>query len=191
MSNHNQVEHRVITGAEGVRYQGTEGTFEGYAMLWDTVDSYGTRFAAGAFNNGGLDTNPYPLLWLHDAEEVLGVFTATEDAKGLYITGQYDDTAAGRDARVRAMSGSAPELSVGFSRISIDPEDPELITGAKLYEVSQITARHASVPDAEFAQVRHGIADGVAPDDVTEALVVTTKAGAAAARLRLSRLGSK
>jgi HK97 family phage prohead protease len=189
MSSQNaSIEHRAIRTADGVRFQGEEGTFAGYAMLWDTVDSYGTRFASGAFTAGGLDTNPYPLLWLHEPEDVLGVFTAVEDENGLWIEGRYDDTIAGRDARTRAMTGSAPELSVGFSRTSIDPEDPELITGAKLYEVSQITARHASVPDAEFAQVRAGIAVGTAPDEVTEALVLT-KAGAALARLRLSRLG--
>lgn len=130
------------------------GTFEGYACLWDTTDSYGTRFAPGSFGAGGLDADPYALLWMHDPYQPRGIFTAREDDIGLFIGGGWDDDAEGQSARARAKSGSAPELSVGFRVLAIDPEDEQRFTQVVLVEVSQITRRMASVPGAGFSNAR-------------------------------------
>lgn len=130
-----------------------EGTFSGYANLHDIVDSYGTHFAAGAWNSGGLD-GQRPYLWMHNPDEPVGVFTAREDERGLYIEGRYDDTVEGERARRRARSGSAPELSVGFIRRSVDAEDENRITSAELREVSQITLGFAAQPGAELIAAR-------------------------------------
>lgn len=134
--------------------EGEEGTFEGYACLWNVTDSYGTRFVKGAFSAGGLDTSAYALLWMHDPWQVVGQFLAEEDNIGLRIAGAYDDTPEGQTARTRARSGSAPELSVGFVRTANDPQDLDAITGAMLVETSQITARMAAVPGAALTAVR-------------------------------------
>lgn len=122
--------------------------------MWDVVDSYGTTFARGAFSSGGLDTDPYALLWMHDRDRVLGTFTAAEDERGLFIRGAWDDTAAGRDARAQAKSGSAPGLSVGFSVLAVDPDDTERFTQVRLVETSQIVARMAAVPGASITSAR-------------------------------------
>jgi HK97 family phage prohead protease len=182
------LEYRNVGLAE-FRMDEELGTFEGLALPWETIDSYRTRFRMGAFVEGGLDDGLYPLLFLHDTARVLGTFRARETSDGLLIAGRYDDTQEGRDGRVRAFSGSAPELSVGFNRTAVDPDDPDYITGAKLFEVSQITARHAAVPGATLTSVRtgHGVLGDDAQSDV-EALTLT-RAGAAVARLRLSNLG--
>lgn len=131
------------------------GTFEGYACVWDVVDAYGTTFAPRCFGAGGLDTDPYPLLWMHDRDVVLGTFTATEDDKGLLIRGAWDDTSVGRDGRARAKSGSAPGLSVGFVPILVDPDDEDRFTQVRLVETSQIVARMAAVPGAAIHNARH------------------------------------
>lgn len=159
------------------------GTFEGYAVLWDVVDSYGTTFARGSFGAGGLDTDPYALLRMHDPLAAIGVFTAREDERGLYITGGWDDDAEGQAARAKARSGSMPELSVGFVPLMVDPDDENRFTQVRLVEVSQITRRMASVPGAAFASARGALLDDGKAARVAEA---RREQELAVARLRLA-----
>lgn len=135
-----------------------DGTFEGYACLWDVTDTYGTRFRPGAWTAGGLDSDPYPLLFMHDPLHVLGQFTAKEDERGLFIAGRYDATPEGQAARARAQSRSAPELSVGFADVpgGVQADDPTAFIAVRLVECSQVTARMASQPGAGLSQVRIG-----------------------------------
>ncbi|WP_369183322.1 HK97 family phage prohead protease [Streptomyces sp. Y1] len=171
---------RAVPGA-GVQYrtvplqqlnirvaEGDEGTFEGVACRYNTVDSYGTTFKPGVFRKGGLDAGTYALLDMHDPSRPIGTFTAKERGDHLAISGRYDDTQAGRDARARALSGSAPELSVGFIRTDMPATWEEYdqltekqrkdletnIRSARLVEVSQITARMAAVPGSALTGVR-------------------------------------
>lgn len=137
-----------------LRAQAEQGTFEGYACVWDVVDSYGTTFARGCFGAGGLDTLDYALLWMHDPTQPVGVFRAREDDHGLLIGGSWDKSSRGEDARQAALSGSAPGLSVGFTPLTLDPDDSNIFTQARLVETSQITARMASVPGAGITSAR-------------------------------------
>lgn len=135
------------------------GGFEGCLVVMDVEDSYGTTFRPGCFEAGGLDEAPYAYLWMHDPWEPTGWFTAAErtdgDVQGLWIRGEYDNTGNGQDARARALSGSAPELSVGFVWLDDGGEDAENdITKARLVEGSQITRRFAAVPGAALTAVR-------------------------------------
>ena len=151
-----QVEYRHVTLADlETRTQANEdGTFSGYANLHEVTDSYGTRFAKGSWNAGGLDTTKRVYLWMHSPDNPIGIFSAREDEKGLFIEGKWDDTDEGRRARTRAASGSAPQLSVGFINRGVDPDDPMRIVAAELREVSQITLGFAATPGAELATVR-------------------------------------
>lgn len=156
--------------------EGQDGTFDGYACVWDVIDAYGTSFRPGSFTRGGLDQSLYALLWMHSPFEPIGGFYATEDDHGLKISGRWDETQIGQDARVRAKSGSAPGLSVGFVPLGTDPEDPSAFSVVRLVETSQITARMAAVPGAELVGVR------------SMPQADTVSANAAAARLQLLRV---
>ena len=147
-----------------------DGTFEGLACRYGVIDSYGTTFHPRAFRKGLKGS--YALLFMHSPFSPVGTFTAEERDDGLYISGRYDDTAAGRDARTMARSGSASELSVGFVRTDLpdweklsqmSDEDREAtlanIKGARLVEVSQITARMAAVPGSKLKTVRSALGD--------------------------------
>ncbi|MER6103614.1 HK97 family phage prohead protease [Streptomyces sp. NPDC001832] len=147
-----------------------DGTFEGLACRYGVVDSYGTTFHPRAFRKGL--KGQYALLFMHSPFQPVGTFSAEERDDGLYISGRYDDTAAGRDARTMARSGSASELSVGFVRTDLpewsklaemSDEDRETtianIKGARLVEVSQITARMAAVPGSKLKTVRSALGD--------------------------------
>ncbi|MFJ4649480.1 HK97 family phage prohead protease [Streptomyces bobili] len=149
-----------------------EGTFEGIACRFGVVDSYGTTFHPKAFRKGGLDKKPYSLLFMHDPTRPIGTFRAEERDDHLWISGRYDDTAAGQEARAMARSGSAPELSVGFVRTDLPDwkklaelseedfaEKMKNIRGARLVETSQITARMAAVPGSKLKTVRAALGD--------------------------------
>lgn len=174
-----QVQTRVIpAGQLTVRAASDgDGSFEGWANLFGVVDSYGTQWRPGAWRAGGLDDQPYALLWMHDPRVVLGYFHAEERDLGLWIQGAFDNTPEGQAGRARALSGSAPELSVGFGQAITADDDPTAFIASELMEVSQITARHASSPGAAITQARQ---------KQDEARAKARRAQAARARLLLS-----
>lgn len=146
-----------------------DGVFTGYGSVFGVTDSYGTRMMPGCWRAGGLDEQPYALLWMHDPMQVAGTFTAKEDEKGLWLEGRYDATDIGQRCRQQALSGSAPGLSVGFTVLNTLADDDTAFTSARLVEVSQITARMASTPGAELAQVRAAVArDTAAAEQVRD-----------------------
>lgn len=166
-----EIEFRSLEDVEWRVGEGDDGTFAGYACRYGKRDSYGTTFHPGVFRKG-VDKRDYALLFMHSPMQPVGTFRAEERADHLWIEGRYDDTAAGRDARIMARSGSAPELSVGFVRTDL-PEWSKLaemgdderkdalenIRSARLVEVSQITARMAAVPGSKLKTVRSALGD--------------------------------
>lgn len=171
----------------------SSGEFEGFLCRFGQLDSYGTQFMPGCFVAGGLDERLYALLWMHDPFLPGATFTASERTnEGLWIEGAYDETQQGQDMRVRAKSGSAPELSVGFVWLDSDEDDENAITKARLVEGSQITARMASVPGSQISAVRAAVLGGsnaeplvVTDDDETQRLALRL----ASARAKLLDLG--
>ncbi|HEX5569009.1 MAG TPA: HK97 family phage prohead protease [Streptomyces sp.] len=166
-----EIEFRSLEDIEWRVDEGDDGTFAGYACRYGKKDSYGTTFHPGVFRKG-LDKSSYALLFMHSPYQPVGTFRAEERSDHLWIEGRYDDTAAGRDARVMARSGSARELSVGFVRTDLPDwkklyemeEDArkdalENIRSARLVEVSQITARMAAVPGSKLKTVRSALGD--------------------------------
>lgn len=149
---------RTDLGALGIRVTRAEdgsGAFEGWACIYGVQDTYGTTFQGGCFTEGGLDEAAYAYLAMHSPMLPLGTFVAEDRTEGLWIAGEYDPTPTGQEWRARALSGSAPELSVGFVWLGDGGEDdPNLITSARLVETSQIVVRMASVPGAQLQGVR-------------------------------------
>lgn len=165
-----ELEFRSLEDIDWRLDDGNDGTFEGLACRYGVIDTYGTTFHPRSFRKG-LKGN-YALLFMHSPYQPVGTFSAEERDDGLYISGRYDDTTAGRDARTMARSGSASELSVGFVRTDLpdweklsqmSDEDREAtlanIKGARLVEVSQITARMAAVPGSKLKTVRSALGD--------------------------------
>jgi HK97 family phage prohead protease len=156
-----------------------DGTFEGMASAFGIVDSYGTQWRAGSWVRGGLKPdNLYALLFMHSPYDPVGVFGGEEREDGLWIAGQFDETDEGIRARIRAKSGSAAELSVGFILRDTDPDDESIFTSTELVEVSQITRNFAAQPGAALTAVRAKQAAEVAQRDRNRRLAI--------ARLRIS-----
>lgn len=155
-----------------------EADAEGWAVVYGVEDSYGTTFVKRCFEAVEPLGARYPYLWMHRRDEPVGVFEVEDREEGLWIRVWFDDTQAGRDARARARSGSAPGCSVGFIwyptvEQQAGEEDPNLILAARLIETSQITLGMQSVPGSEIKQVRsafveEGRGEADEPEDVEE-----------------------
>ena len=131
-----------------------EGTFEGYASVWDVVDGYGDIVKKGAFkrtikNNKG---KGWPMLWSHKYDEPLGIIYGEEDERGLRVKGQFNmsDPEALR-IRSHMQMGSVTGLSIGYATV-VEEFDKNtktrLLKEIKLYEISPVV-----FPACEPAQV--------------------------------------
>lgn len=138
-----------------------DGTFEGYGSVYNVIDSYGTKFAPGAFAaslaaHKKAGTMP-KLLWQHDPSQPIGTYTAmSEDSRGLMVKGKFvQSVPQARAAYELLQAGALDGLSVGFMTQASDM-DPQTgirtITDADLWEVSIVT--FAANPAAKVDSVR-------------------------------------
>lgn len=126
-----------------------DGLFSGYGAVFGNVDLGGDVIHSGAFTKtisewSGRKRMP-PILWNHDRNEPLGVYTAiSEDEKGLYVEGRLLVNEVQRAKEIHALmkAGALDGMSIGYGikRREYDEE-----TGVRhlkelsLYEVSIVT----------------------------------------------------
>lgn len=125
------------------------GSFEGYASVFDNVDSDMDIIAKGAFANTiakRFASGDKPkMLWQHNPEIIIGVWDEMiEDDRGLFVKGRLlVDVAKGREALVLARHGALDGISVGFMTESAIDEGPSgsvrRITKVDLWEISLVT----------------------------------------------------
>ncbi|WP_163372867.1 HK97 family phage prohead protease [Endozoicomonas acroporae] len=134
-----------------VKSLGDDGTFSGYASVFDVVDSYGDVVKKGAFleslgewsSKGKLP----PILWQHDPDQPIGPYTMmVEDEKGLYVEGKLliDDDPLAKRAYAHLKAGTISGLSIGYTIPSGGGHWDEKagvyrLEKLKLYEVSLVT----------------------------------------------------
>ncbi len=123
-----------------------DGTFTGYASLFDVVDMGNDVVLPGAFSRSlhKRGTEGVRMLFQHNPDEPIGVWREiTEDARGLKVTGQITKTVA-RGAEVLELmrAGAIDGLSIGFKtqRSRTDPaKKTRKIVAADLWEISVVT----------------------------------------------------
>ena len=130
-----------------------DGSFDGVAVRFNTVDSYRTTFDPAAF---AWDGNSLPLLWAHDPSAILGsVRAVTPDSEGLRIKARLNlQVAKAREAHALLKEGDLSGLSIGFRRLKDEtrPNGVRHITQARLMEVSLVAI--PSVPGSRVTAVR-------------------------------------
>ncbi|ATD69188.1 MULTISPECIES: HK97 family phage prohead protease [Gordonia] len=113
------MQRKTLTVA-GIKTAGLdEGTFEGYASVFDNVDSAGDIVRRGAFTKALGADQVVPLLWEHQAHDprafVGEVVEARETAEGLAIKGRFDlDTEQGAAAYRQVKGRRVTGLSIGY-----------------------------------------------------------------------------
>ena len=136
-----------------------DGTFRGYASLFNRVDLGRDRVMPGAFarslaRRGAAGVR---MLYQHDPSEVIGHWrTIREDPAGLFVEGVLSaDVARAREVRALMKSGALDGLSIGFHTVRAR-KDPATgvrsIVEADLWEVSIVT--FPMLPDARVSEVK-------------------------------------
>jgi len=137
----------------------TDGTFTGYASLFDTPDMGNDIIAPGAFAESLARRGPrgVKLLFQHDPAQPIGVWkTLREDARGLYAEGQLSvDNSKARDILALLRSGALDGLSIGFRATSanrISKGGLRRLTKIDLWEISVVT--FPMLPGARVTSVK-------------------------------------
>ena len=142
------MKHKHMDVTFNIKAVSDDGTFEGYGSVFNIKDSYDDIVVKGAFadslmTHGAKGSMP-ALLWQHDSDEPIGVYTEMhEDDTGLHVRGQLAlKTQRGAEAyellKMKAISG----MSIGY----VTREDSyDRVTGVNtlkkldLWEVSLVT----------------------------------------------------
>ena len=93
-----------------------DGTFEGYASVFNLVDNGMDVVARGAFMKS-LGSRKVKMLWQHDTTKVIGVWDEiAEDERGLRVKGRIlKDVQQGREAMALLRAGALDSMSIGYS----------------------------------------------------------------------------
>ncbi len=123
-----------------------DGSFSGYASLFDTPDLGNDIISPGAFAESLARKGPrgVKLLFHHDAAQPIGVWnTMREDSRGLYVEGQLSlDNANARNILALLRTGAIDGLSIGFRAVTaarIGKSTMRRLTKIDLWEISIVT----------------------------------------------------
>lgn len=124
------------------KFDGNTGEFEGYASVFDGVDSYGDTMHKGAFKMTleGRD-RPVRMRWNHFGPVIGRYAEITEDEKGLYVRGQLTPGhSVAEDVKASLMHGAIDGLSIGFMLDDYEdkPGGGRNIKSVKLIEISVV-----------------------------------------------------
>jgi HK97 family phage prohead protease len=117
--------------------------FEGYASVFDNIDSHRDVIEKGAFAKTIKENKRVKILWQHDPWSPIGKPIAmSEDSKGLHVKGKISETELGKQAIILMKDGVIDELSIGFNTIKDDWDSKaqvRRIKEVKLWEFSPVT----------------------------------------------------
>lgn len=142
-----------------LRALSADGSFEGYASLFNIVDLGGDVVAPGAFRDSlrARGARGIKMLFQHDANEPIGVWDEIrEDARGLFVRGRLMlDVARAREVLALMRAGALDGLSIGFKAIK-GQRAPHTgirrLTRIDLWEISIVT--FPLLPEARIAHVK-------------------------------------
>ena len=121
------------------------GSFAGYASVFDVVDNQRDVMLRGAFAStlkGG--PGAIKMLWQHQQDEPIGIFERVfEDKVGLYVEGRLLlDVQRAKEAHALMKAGALSGMSIGYSpvRYKIDADTGvRMLAEVELFEISLVT----------------------------------------------------
>lgn len=148
-----------------------DGTFTGYASVFDVVDSYRDVVKKGAFEKSIArlkgSGDKLPILWQHDSTKPIGTFEEIrEDEYGLYVEGKLliDDVVQAKEAYALLKAKAVRGLSIGYylKQYEVD-KDKEVwnLTEIDLFETSIVT--FPANTDAKIVTVKSRLEMGELP----------------------------
>jgi HK97 family phage prohead protease len=134
-----------------------EGKFTGLASVYDVVDAYNEKVKRGAFRKTLTENKgTFPLFWLHDIREPLGIIHAKDSTNGLKVEGHLNlDVQSAVEKRSLAKQGAVKGLSIGFKTIKDEWDDNiRILKEIKLHEISLIPLNIQATPGAEIVSMK-------------------------------------
>lgn len=174
-----------------------DGTFEGYASLFNRRDSGNDVVLSGAFRESlkARGARGVKMLFQHDANQPIGIWqTIKEDARGLFVRGRLmPDVARAQEVLSLMRAGALDGLSIGFRAVK---GRRDRVTGVRqleqidLWEISVVT--FPMHPEARIASVKSQPFVGVLPTERSFERWLTRDAGLTRSEARaISRSGLK
>lgn len=137
-----------------------DGTFEGYAAVFNNIDTGNDLIENGAFKKTLKENKEYPLFYFHDPHQIVGILKAKTDDYGLLITG-YFNKAVQRAVEIYELTkqGAIKAMSIGYSALeigykTIKDKEIRIIKELKLYEVSVLPTGFGMNPKALVTDVK-------------------------------------
>lgn len=174
-----------------------DGSFEGYASLFNKCDTCNDIIQAGAFRDSlkARGAGNIKMLFQHDANQPIGVWqTVIEDHRGLFVRGRLmPDVARAREVLSLMRAGVLDGLSIGFRALK---GHRDRATGVRrlekidLWEISVVT--FPMHPDARIAAVKSAPFVGGCPTERSFERWLTQDAGLTRSEAKaVSRSGLK
>lgn len=135
-----------------------DGTFEGYASVFNRRDMSGDLVLPGAFRKSLQQRGPggIRMLFQHDPAQPIGVWDKLyEDARGLYARGRLTtEVARAREVLALMRSGAIDGLSIGFRTVKSrrDGRHARALIEIDLWEISVVT--FPMLPEARIDKVK-------------------------------------
>lgn len=139
------VTHKCSPMMFSMKQMDEDGTFAGYASVFNTIDSQADMILSGAFSETLKDREgDIKLLWQHHLDEPIGIFNSIkEDEHGLFVEGKLLlDVVRASEAHTLIKQGGIRGLSIGYTvkEASLDESrNIRLIHSVDLWEVSVVT----------------------------------------------------
>lgn len=129
-----------------------DGAFEGYASVYNVVDSGMDVVERGAFTKS-LEARKPKMLWQHDMAQPIGVWDEIrEDEKGLFVKGRLlEGVAKGKEAIALLRGGAIDSMSIGYRTKQSIPEGAGRIR--RLIEVDLFEISLVTIPMLDAAKV--------------------------------------
>ncbi len=165
--------HKQMESRFEVKFQAESGQFEGYASVFNVVDSVRDSISPGAFRRCLAEMKSGqrlpPLLWQHDTAQPIGAWREMyEDSRGLYVKGDLfvADIARAREAYKLMQEKVVNGLSIGY-RVRQSHRDQKsgvrVLTDVDLLEVSMVT--FPANDSARIVRVKSALATGEMPTE--------------------------
>lgn len=118
-----------------------EGTFEGYAAIFDKPDAYNEIVESGAFTKTLKEGKTRPMLWYHNPTQPLGIVEMEVDTKGLKVLGNLNlEVQIAKEVHALMKQKAIRGLSIGFRTIKEAwNKSMRILKEVKVYEVSPCT----------------------------------------------------
>jgi hypothetical protein len=121
-----------------------DGSFEGYASVFDVVDLGMDVVAKGAFAKSLGSGRKVKMLWQHSMHDPIGVWDEVrEDDRGLFVKGRLlKDVQKGRETMALLRAGAIDGLSIGYRVVEAMAEAGgrvRKLTEIELHEISIVT----------------------------------------------------